>query len=225
MPDSAAFFDLDRTAVEGPTGPAFSDALRELGLLGPRRHPLETVLFGLYELIGETAGAMGLSRQAVGLTAGWDEVAVADAGRIAATRLLGSVAPFLRVELEAHRRAGRGLVLATTSPDELARPLAASLGFDDVIATRYGRVDGRLDGTIDGPFVWGEAKWRAVQEWSTTNGVDLAGSVAYSDSYHDIPLLAGVGSARVVNPDPRLAVVARQRGWPIRSLSEPLEGR
>ncbi len=225
MPSCAAFFDLDRTAVEGPTGPAFSDALRELGLLGPRRHPLETVLFGLYEVIGETAATMALSRQAVRLTEGWDEALVADAGRIAAARLLGSVAPYLRAELEAHRRAGRELVLATTSPDELARPLAASLGFDDVIATRYRRVDGHLDGTIDGPFVWGESKWRVVQEWSRAKGVDLAKSVAYSDSYHDVPLLSGVGSARVVNPDPRLTLEARQRGWPTRSLSEPAEGR
>ena len=207
--------------MEGPTGPAFSHALRARGLLGRRRHAFETLLFGVYELLGETAPAMALSQEAVRITAGWGEEAVREAGALAATRLFGSVAPFLRIEMGLHRRAGHLIVLATTSPEELARPLAAALGFDDVIATRYGRADGRLDGTIAGRFIWGENKWHAVKEWSERNDVDLAASSAYSDSYHDAPLLEGVGFPVAINADPRLLALAWRRGWPTRSLSEP----
>jgi len=218
---SAAFFDLDRTVVEGSTGPVFSDALREWGLLETRRHPLEALLFGTYELIGETAVTVALTRHAARLVEGWEVGLVREAGAAAATRLLGSVAPYLRAELVIQRRAGRAIVMATTSPDELARPLAAALGFDDVIATCYGRGKGRFDGTIDGELLWGDAKWQAVKEWCRRNDVDPTASAAYSDSYNDLPLLDGVGSPVAVNADPRLALVASRRGWAVRSLHEP----
>ena len=66
------------------------------------------------------------------------------------------VQPFAHAIIDDHRTAGRALVLATTTPDDMIRPLAERLGFDDVVATRYGvDGDGRYDGTIDGEFVWG----------------------------------------------------------------------
>ena len=66
-----------------------------------------------------------------------------------------------------HRAAGRPLVLATTTPYDLVKPLADLLGFDDVVATRYGVTDdGTYDGTIDGPFVWAPGKLAAVRDWA-----------------------------------------------------------
>ncbi len=221
MARSAAFFDLDRTVIEGPSGPAFGEALREHGLLDNAPHPLEKLPFGIYEIMGETASSMALVRQATRLTEGWAEDLVAAAGASAAARLMGRVAPYLRAELLANRRAGRALVMATTSADELARPLAAALGFDDVIATRYNRNEGLLDGTISGELLWGEAKSAAVGVWSESNGVDLGSSTAYTDSYFDLPLLDAVGAPVAVNPDPRLRAMAVVRGWPIVSLSAP----
>ena len=46
-------------------------------------------------------------------------------------------------------------------------------------------------------------------------------SYAYSDSYYDAPLLDAVGYPVAVNPDLRLAGLARLRGWPIRHLDLP----
>ena len=66
-----------------------------------------------------------------------------------------------------HRAAGRPLVLATTTPYDLVKPLADRLGLDDVIATRYGvNADGTYDGTIVGPFVWAAGKLAAVRDWA-----------------------------------------------------------
>ena len=71
------------------------------------------------------------------------------------------VQPFARPLIDEHRAAGRPLVLATTTPYDLVKPLADALGFDDVVATRYGERDGVYDGTLDGEFVWGPGKLRA----------------------------------------------------------------
>ena len=82
-------------------------------------------------------------------------------------------------------------------------------GFDDVVATRYGvDADGTYDGTLDGPFVWSTGKLAAVREWADEHDVDLAESYAYSDSVYDTPLLSAVGHPVVVNPDPRMVLIA-----------------
>ena len=73
--------------------------------------------------------------------------------------------------------AGRPLVLATTTPYDLVKPLADALGFDDVVATRYGEHDGVYDGTLDGEFVWGPGKLRAIAEWAMEHAVDAGGEL------------------------------------------------
>jgi putative phosphoserine phosphatase/1-acylglycerol-3-phosphate O-acyltransferase len=92
-----------------------------------------------------------------------------------------------------------------------------------VVATRYG-VDGDDDtysGDLVGPFVWSAGKLAAVREWAAEHGVDLAESYAYSDSVYDTPLLAAVGHPVVVNPDPRMVVMAAARRWPTIDLGVP----
>jgi len=113
------------------------------------------------------------------------------------------------------------VVMATTTPVDLVRPLADRLGFDDVIATRYGRRDDRLDGTIDGLFVWGKGKAQAVAQWASAHDIDLGRSYAYSDSYYDVPLLSIVGYPFAVNPDPRLIGIAALRRWPVLHFDVP----
>ncbi len=218
---AAAFFDLDRTLLPRASGPALSQALREVGVLSESRIPGEGLLFGIFDLIGETRPSMMLARQGVRFSAGWDAELVAEAGRIAASRLVADVLPYARAEMEMHRTDGRRLVIATTSPDDLVRPLAEALGFDDIVATRYARVDGVFAGEVDGHYVWGKGKLLAVREWAEANGADLHESYAYSDSYFDLPLLKAVGHPVAVNPDPRLAVAATARRWPVRHFDSP----
>ena len=112
-------------------------------------------------------------------------------------------------------------MIATTSPFDLAAPLGEALGFDHVLATRYRVRDDRYTGSVEGSFVWGGGKCRAVREWAAENDVDLRESFAYSDSFYDLPLLRAVRHPVVVNPDPRLEVVARCVGWPVRNLDVP----
>lgn len=214
-------FDLDRTLLSGASGPVISEALRDVGLMPGRKNPAEPLLFGLFNLIGESWPAMQLSRQMARLAKGWDVEAVRRAAMLAAGPLAEQVLPLVRPLLDEHRRDGRLLVLATTTPRDLVAPLAESLGFDEVIATTFGIDAGAFDGTIAGEFVWGRGKARAVREWAERSGIDLESSHAYSDSYYDIPLLSMVGHPHPVNPDPRLAAVAVVRRWTVERLDGP----
>jgi putative phosphoserine phosphatase/1-acylglycerol-3-phosphate O-acyltransferase len=216
---AAAFFDLDRTLLRGASGEVFAGAMRTAGLVGPDPVPGEHLLYRLFNVIGETLPSMALARQAVGLARGRSQAAVAAAADSVADVLVAMVQPFAEAVFESHRAAGRPIVLATTTPYDLVKPFADRLGLDDVVATRYGvTADGLYDGTLNGPFVWSAGKLAAITDWADRNGVDLAESYAYSDSVYDTPMLAAVGHPIVVNPDPRMVLVAAARRWPTLNL-------
>jgi putative phosphoserine phosphatase/1-acylglycerol-3-phosphate O-acyltransferase len=217
----ASFFDLDRTLLRGASGPVIGEALRSVGVTD-RTVPGEQVLMRIYDLFGENRPSMEVTKRAVRFASGWAQDRVQEAGKLAADTLTATLQPFAKPIFEEHRAAGRALVLATTTPYDLIKPLADALGFDDVVATRYATdPDGNYDGTFDGEFVWGPGKLRAITDWAEQHGVDLADSWAYSDSFYDLPMLSAVGHPIAVNPDPRLIVVALLRRWPVLHLDVP----
>lgn len=220
MSKVAAFFDLDRTVLHGASGPAINEALAEVGLR-KRGLPGENLLYNAYNLLGENPLGMGLARLAAVAVKGWSVERMETAGEIAADKLRNHVGHYVRPLLAEHRSNGHLLVLATTTPEVLVRPLARELGFDDVIATRYVSEQGRYLGRIDGGFVWGAGKLRAVGRWAQVHDVDLRESFAYSDSLYDVPLLAAVGHRFAVNPDPGLTAIATLRRWPVLDLDVP----
>jgi putative phosphoserine phosphatase/1-acylglycerol-3-phosphate O-acyltransferase len=215
----AAFFDLDRTLLRGASGEVFSEAMKSAGLIS-RSLPGERYVYQLFNTIGETLPSMALARQAVTFAKGRSRRAVQDAATSVAHQLVAMVQPFAGGVFAEHRAAGRPIVLATTTPYDLVKPFADLLGLDDVIATRYGVADDgdTYDGTLAGPFVWSAGKLEAVKEWADRNAVDLGESWAYSDSIYDVPLLSAVGNPVVVNPDPRMTIMAAARRWPTMHL-------
>ncbi|MGH9017867.1 MAG: hypothetical protein ACRDY1_08995, partial [Acidimicrobiales bacterium] len=57
------------------------------------------------------------------------------------------------------------------------------------------------------------ARALVLARYAADNDLDLGESVAYADSTSDLPLLECVGFPVAVNPEARLAAVARRRGW------------
>ena len=214
----AAFFDLDRTLLAGASGAVFSKALRGAGI-GGRSVPGEGLLFRLFNAFGENLPSMLLARQGPLIAAGHRQADVRRAAEGVAEELAAMVQPRAAELFDEHHRAGRAVVMATTTPTDLVAPLARRLGMDDVIATAYSVAGGVYTGGLDGPFVWSGGKLDAVRRWAAEHGVELSASFAYSDSVYDVPLLGAVGHPAAVNPDPRLTVVAKLRGWPVVSLA------
>jgi putative phosphoserine phosphatase/1-acylglycerol-3-phosphate O-acyltransferase len=217
----AAFFDLDRTLLRKASGPVLTEALVAAGVAPDRHIPGMGLVYRANDLLGESAAAMGLARLAANVAKGWAPEAVREAAEQAADRLSEEVVPFARPLLDEHRKAGRPVVLATTTPYDMVAPLAARLEIDDVVATRYAVRDGVYTGGLEGEFVWGRGKLSAVRRWAEAHDVDLDESWAYSDSVFDVPLLSAVGHPVAVNPDMRLQAVAFVRRWPVRHLDVP----
>ena len=219
-PRAAAIFDLDRTLIAGPSGPAFSHHLDAAGIR-QRALPGTAFVAATYQALGETALTAQTARLAARATAGWPVESVRAAANAAVDELMDAVQPYAPLVIEEHRDAGRVLVMATTSPAPLVTPFAERLGFDAVVATKWAIDGGAYTGALDGPIVWGRGKLDAVREWAAGANVDLRASHAYSDSYYDAPLLDAVGHPVAVNADVRLVALARLKGWPLRHFDLP----
>ena len=192
------------------------------GLFDDRRSlPGERYVYAAYNRFGESIPFMAMVRAAPMFVKGWAVDALQTAGSLAAPELLALVQPYAPTVLAEHRAEGRRIVLATTTPLDLIAPFAELMGFDDVIATRYARHEGRLVGGIDGDFIWSNGKRDAVRRYAADAGIDLADSHAYSDSIFDLPLLRLVGHPHVVNPDRRLRAMALWRRWPFEHWDRP----
>jgi len=66
----------------------------------------------------------------------------------------------------------------------------------------------------------GEARYQALVDHADLHGLDLRESVAYADSASDLPMLEAVGFPVAVNPETRLASIARKRGWLVEDFRE-----
>lgn len=122
----------------------------------------------------------------------------------------GSAALVARLRAEGWR-----VVMATTSLDLIVAPLARHLGITEVLASRLEFSDGEATGRFLGLPLLKEEKKRRVLEYLSARGKRPENCSFYSDSILDLPLLEAVGQPVAVNPDARLARLARRRGWRI----------
>jgi phosphoserine phosphatase len=86
--------------------------------------------------------------------------------------------------------------------------------FDDIVCAELGvRANGTYNGELTNVPPTGETRAQALMDFAVTNDLDLRESVAYADSTSDLPMLEAVGFPVAVNPETRLAALARKRGW------------
>ena len=121
---------------------------------------------------------------------------------------------------------GRGhlILIATSSPQELAEACAAALNADGAIGTVADVRSGCYSGRLQTPLAHGPNKAHRVVRWLLDHDVDLDDCWGFSGSSHDLPLLNAMGTPVAVNADRRLAHVARERGWHIVDGADPLFG-
>ena len=111
-----------------------------------------------------------------------------------------------------HRALGHRTVLITGALDFVVEPLKPL--FDDIISASLAvGDDGRYLGQMIDVPPTGESRASVLFDYAATHDIDLAEAVAYADSSNDLPMLEVVGFPVAVNPETRLAALARKRGW------------
>ncbi|MBK5224939.1 MAG: HAD-IB family hydrolase, partial [Acidimicrobiia bacterium] len=121
-----------------------------------------------------------------------------------------------------HRALGHRTVLITGALDFVVEPLRPL--FDDIVAAEMSVRNGRYTGELLRVPPTGEARAQAMADYAASEGLDLAESVAYADSASDLPMLEAVGFPVAVNPETRLASLARKRGWLVENFPKAAKG-
>ena len=213
-PLAAAFFDLDKTLIEGSSALHFARASYRAGMLTRRQLAGDAWANLRFRLRGSTDEATEqLKRRILEAIAGQRVVDLARLG----PEVLAGILPMLYREVlreaYAHQDAGRRVYIVTAASQELADVLAHVLVLDGGIGMRSEVINGVYTGRAAGPITYQGP--RAIRELAEREGIDLAESYAYSDSESDLPMLRAVGHPIAVNPDSALGRVARESGWRI----------
>jgi HAD superfamily hydrolase (TIGR01490 family) len=142
----------------------------------------------------------------------------ADAWELFSDLLLEKSFPEGLRRVREHRRLGHRTVLLTGALDFVIEPLRPL--FDDVVSATLDERDGRLTGELLAVPPTGEARALLLAAYAEANHLALADAVAYADSASDLPMLESVGFPVAVNPEPKLATIARRRGWHVEHWSK-----
>jgi len=122
-----------------------------------------------------------------------------------------------------HRAAGHRTVLITGALSFAVAGLKPL--FDEIVAAE---MSVRPDGTYSGEMITvpptGEARAQILADYCEAENLRLDEAVAYADSSSDLPLFEAVGFPVAVNPETRLATIARKRGWLVEHWSKAKGG-
>ncbi|MEP1471947.1 MAG: HAD-IB family hydrolase [Halieaceae bacterium] len=214
---TVAFFDLDRTLIAGYSLVPFALESAKAGARHGEIRESATLLRDALRNGNKTRGGNYhklIHRLAHALT-GRSEDTLEKIGERAFKNSIARNIYREAIELvEAHRAAGHRLVMVTAATRYQAGPVADVLGIDEICCTQLEVQDGRFTGKTIVPLCYGEGKALAARRVLKQRGGTLKRSWFYSDSSDDLPLLRKVGHPVAVNPSEKLAVHARNKGWP-----------
>ncbi|HVZ75524.1 MAG TPA: HAD family hydrolase [Polyangia bacterium] len=220
MPRIAAFFDVDRTLVSCNTARLFVRQLRRRGEISLLRTLQALGWMAKYHL--SLIDLQIIAVNIAGQMRGKSESEFAEQCRSwVEAEVLPLVTPGARRKIEHHRAEGHVLAVLSSSPTYVTKPLAEILGIDEVLSTTFEVDAGQFTGRLVGPACVGPGKIHWAESLGSKHDIDLSKSFFYTDSYTDVPMLERVGNGIVVNPDPRLRVAAKKRGWPVQDWMKP----
>ena len=213
---AAAFFDLDRTLIKRSSVLALAGTFRRRGLISR----LDLVKSAFWQVLFVLRGASAervrsASEDGMKILKGFS---VEEMQHLVGDAMETVLRPLVYEEplrlVERHRARGERVYIVSATLQEIVQHIADDLGFDGAIGSTCEVVDGVYTGrTLRAAH--GVGKANALRELAAAEGLDLAGSTAYSDSYSDVPFLEAVGHPVAANPDRKLRRIATARGWPV----------
>ncbi len=121
-----------------------------------------------------------------------------------------------------HQKLGHRTLLITGSLDFIVEPLRPL--FDEIVCARLVERGGRFTGELLDSPPTGEARALLMADYAEAEGLSLSESIAYADSASDLPMLEAVGHPVAVNAEPKLAAIARKRGWHVEQWTKSKGG-
>src|SRR5499427_1672852 len=213
-PQVGAFLDFDGTLIDGYSLSAFARHYLRSGRVAPA--DLGQLLLTGLRGVSTEEDFERLTTVSMRVWAGRTEDELAElGGRLFVQGISGSLYPEGWRLVQAHRREGHTVVLASSATRFQVEPAARAMGVEHIPVSPVEIVNGIATGRPGGPLLWRAGKAAAVHEFAGKHGIDLAQSYAYSNGDEDVPFLRPGGRARAINPGRHLAEAARHYGWPV----------
>src|SRR6266536_1398787 len=213
-PRVGSFFDFDGTLIDGYSLAAFARHYLRSGQIAPADLG-RMLLTGLRGVTTEQDFER-LTTLSMRVWAGRSEDELAELGeRLFVQGISGALYPEGWRLVDAHRRAGHTVVLASSATRFQVEPAARAMGVEHILVSPVEIVNGICTGRPGGPLLWRAGKAAAVRAFAEEHDIDLAESYAYSNGDEDVPFLQTVGRARAINPGRELEKAARHYGWPV----------
>lgn len=222
-----AIFDLDNTLLGGDSDHAWGEFLIHAGLVDADEHRRRNDAF--YQQYQQGGLDMHAYVEfAVRPIAG---MAPEQCRRLQTEFLERFIQPMRLPQAEAlvrrHREQGDHCLVMTATNRFITEPIVRLFGVHSLIATELEQLDGVFTGRVAGQPNFRQGKVSNLGQWlerhnarDDTTPLSLADSIAYSDSFNDLPLLREAAEAVAVDPDEKLRAEALERGWPVISLRE-----
>lgn len=215
MTRKAALFDLDRTLVRIDTARLYTRFRRDRGE-ATLKDAMQVAWWSLQYTLG-VIDAPRVARQALASFAGREESwLIRSCDEWFPQYVLPEIQARGREIVKRYRDAGDLVAIVTGATIYAARPVAREIGIEHVVCSEL-ELDGRgcFTGRIVEPLCYGDGKIVRASKLLEREGIDFDCVTFYSDSITDLPLLSKAKTAIAVNPDRRLARVARDKGWKI----------
>ena len=134
-----------------------------------------------------------------------------DSGEMFSDLILTQSYPAAIRRVRQHRAVGHTTVLITGALDFIVEPLRPL--FDHIVCAELAQSHGTYTGQLAEVPPTSESRAEVLRDFANAEGLLMSESVAYADSASDLALLEAVGYPVAVNPEPKLAMLARKRGW------------
>jgi HAD superfamily hydrolase (TIGR01490 family) len=208
-----AAFDLENTLIA-------SNVVASYSWLATRRLPVDDRLRFVLKTLAEAPSLLALDRKDRSdflrfFYRRYDGAPVEqleeDAAEMFSALILAKSFPAAIRRVREHRRLGHRTVLITGALNFVIEPIRPL--FDDIVCAEMTSAGGVYTGELHEVPPTGESRAQAMMDYAELHDLDLRESVAYADSTSDLPMLDIVGFPVAVNPETRLAALARKRGW------------
>jgi HAD superfamily hydrolase (TIGR01490 family) len=213
-------FDLDHTLLHGDSDVLWCEFLMDEGLLERQAFAARNADMEARYRTG-TVGLEEFAHFYVGTLAGrspadWEPLRRRFLREVVAPRIPRDATRLVNDHLEA----GDLVVMTTATNRFITEMTARHFGIPYLLATLPELAGGKFTGRTVGTLNMRDGKVARLGEWLGERGQSLADfeSTAYSDSINDLPLLEAVRKPVAVDPDPRLAAIAGERGWAVKHL-------
>lgn len=211
-PKIGAIFDYDGTLISGFSATAFLREQLLSGAMSPR--DIRDQFLAIGKFVAGQSGFSALVEATSGSLRGRSEDWFAEFGeKVYRKSIAGSVYPESRAIVNAHHAKGHTVAIVSSATKYQIQPVADDLKIDHVLCTELAVENGVFTGDVIKPTCFGEGKRLAAEKLAAETGIELFESFFYTDSDDDLELLEAVGRQRILNPNKKLAAIARRRSW------------